>query len=157
MKKLFSGIVLMALSATAMADSWRYENMHSDFGNDTRVASLKDDSGEYELLVMLNDPASEYPMTVAINPPKTKIVDVCDNICLAKINVDGDKTHDPLKLVDLRKSNAYGVFGESQNRFVATLSNSNILKIQLPLYHDLDILTFSQNLPLDMQKLKDIK
>lgn len=149
----------IVLSVNAQAGDWEYEVLDSDFGDSMKIASLKDDTNKFTLAVSPNkkDDGSIENNILIMLPKGYVTSSECSKICYAKINIDGNKELEPVKLLESNNFKNYYFYGQSQERFLQYLQKNKSIKIQLPLHRDLIGLTFTQDNVLDIGKLENAK
>lgn len=159
MKKLLSFCALLMLSSSGFADNWKYEYLKSDFGDDTKVVSINDSTGQFELAITSKPEAvGDDRNVIAFLLPRGFVTSSdCKSVCYAKINVDGNKDIEPIKLLEARSFKMYFVYGESKKRFLDYLQNNKVVKVQLPLHRELIGLTYNISQPLDINRLDNLK
>ena len=151
MKNLYLAIILLAMSISSYASNWNYEYLENDFGEDTKLASIKDDNDLYELVVTLDRAVALLLPTGKVTSPE------CSKVCKAKINVDGNKNLEPIKLLESRDFRTYFIYGESKDRFIGYLESGKDVKIQIPLHRNLAVLSFTPDSKLNLDKLNNLQ
>lgn len=158
MKKLLV-IILTMTALSANAGEWKYELLHNDFGEDIKSASILDDENQFDLSIspQKKDDGTIENVALIMLPKGYVTSGQCSKICDVKINIDGNKDLEPVKLLESNTFKTYYFFGKTEERFLNYLQNNKVIKIQLPLYQNMKTLTFTQKQPLDLKKLQDVK
>lgn len=159
MKKLLV-IILTMTALSANAAEWEYAVQKNDFGNDNKYAELLDDTGRFALNFMqeVNSSDDKGISNAGILIYGSGFTNsACREICEAKINIDGNKALEPIKLLALSNYKVFAIYGSSKERLIDLMKNSKVFKIQLPLASGDTTVTFESNQQLNLDKLQNVK
>lgn len=157
MKKIFLMGLLSFLTVSANADSWKYSLLEDDFDGNLKIASIDSDKNKINLsITKRSNSKSAYLITFLL--PKGFLTNSdCNSTCITRVIADGEEVErielrgipSDLKTYDLQLS--------SREHFLNLFQNSKVIKIQLPTYHGMEIVTFTQPEPLNLEKLESVK